>query len=101
MGENFSAEDDVHVEGGFVFAEDERTVGTDALCTVGGEPGVLVAGEAVELSDGAEGRDDLRQRSRFGRSGGDDRSAKQWGAGEVEAGLGGDLGPPFVAWCFD
>ena len=59
--QNFAVEDDVEVEGGLVFAEDQGSVGTDALCAVSSEPGVFGIGEAVELHNGAEGRDDLRQ----------------------------------------
>jgi len=98
VGEDLSLEDDVHVEGGLVLAEDEGSVGADALCAVGGEPGVLVVGEAVELGDGAEGSDDLGQRRGLGGRSGENRSAGRSGAGEVEAGLGGDLLSPVAAW---
>ena len=57
------------VRGGLVLAEEQaRSSVADALGAVGGEPGVLLFGEAVERSDGAQGGDDLGQR-RGGRRG--------------------------------
>ena len=55
--------DDVQVDGGLILLEQQRTVFADALTAVGGDPGVLLVGKAVELAHGAQGGDDLRDGS--------------------------------------
>jgi hypothetical protein len=47
------------VEGGFAFAEDDGSIGADALCAMGCEPGVLVFGKAFECGDVVQGCDDV------------------------------------------
>ena len=59
---NLAAEDEVHIVGRVVVAEENGAVGADALVAVGREPGVFLFGKAVELGDGAESGDDLRER---------------------------------------
>jgi hypothetical protein len=67
MSQNFAAEDDVEMKRRLVFAEDQRSLRTDALCAVSRKPGIFVVGKAIERSDSSERRYDLRQRSRHER----------------------------------
>ena len=59
---DLAAEDEVHVVGRVVFAEEDGTVWADTLVAVGCEPGVFLFTQAVERADGAESGDNLGDR---------------------------------------
>ncbi len=60
---NVTPQEEIEMTGRLTFGEDDGTVGADALGGVRGNPGVLVFGEAIELGNGAQCRDDLGHRS--------------------------------------
>ncbi len=60
-GRGSRPEDEVEAVAGVAFEEDDGAVIADGLVAVGGEPGVLLFGEAVEGSDGAQSGDDVRK----------------------------------------
>jgi len=82
---------------GFALAEDQSSIGTDALCRMGCDPFVLRIGQAVQSRDGAQGSDDLVLRSRLQRRS-RELVAERGGRGQIETGLCGDLYLLFAVW---
>ena len=70
---HLAAEDEVHIVGRVVVAEENGAVGADALGAVRREPQVLFLSEAVELGDGAERSDNFWDGCRLGWRAGKDR----------------------------
>ena len=98
---DLTAEDELEAIAGSALKEDDGTVFADELIAVGGEPGVLLVGEAIERRDGTQGLDDLGDGCGAGRRRDEElgRAGKQFGIGG-EISLGSDLAPPVVAWAW-
>jgi hypothetical protein len=82
---------------GFAFAEDQSSIGTDALCRMGCDPFVLRIGQALESGDGAQSSDDLLLRRRLQRRS-RELFAERGGRGQIETGLCDDPGLLFAVW---
>ena len=71
------------MEGELAFAKEQGSIGAYALCSMSGQPHVLVVGKALERAEALECRNDFGWRRGFGwrgeRGPGEDRG---WG-GEV------------------
>src|ERR1700733_5864567 len=63
---HLAAQNKVHIVRGVIVTEEDGAVGTDSLRAMSRKPCVLFFGQAIELSDGAESGDDLRDRRRLG-----------------------------------
>ena len=78
-----SAKDDVHVEGGFAFAKDDGSIGAYALCSMSGQPRVLVFGKILERAETLQGGNNVGWRRGLGWRGEFDAGKERGWSGEV------------------